>query len=362
MKRKPLLPIISLLAATALATPALAQQTKMLTADKHNEYGLVYSLPVTAMEFQVTARRTVVTAGPYYQYAKKFIGTDKTPKEDSESWEILSVKAYPYGVPDPEQQYLMQLKPGALTSICVDEDGMLLAINTQVAAPGRPTPPDDTPLNSNVKPREYLQYVNEDFIASQSSAKQAQMLSESLMEVRDAKVSLTRGTAETMPTDGRQLELMLNSLAHQEAALTAAFTGTVSEQTVTRSFTAVPAEDGRTILFRMSDFAGFTDEDDLSGDPVYLDVKVIREGELPLDSKGEEKKLPKDAVVYNIPGAASVSLILKGKTLWKGDVDMAQMGTRFGLSPTLFSDRKERSQAVFNPVTGALEQISETND
>lgn len=41
------------------------------------------------------------------------------------------------------------------------------------------------------------------------------MLAESLMEIREAKVSLTRGTAETMPTDGRQLELMLESLRHQ---------------------------------------------------------------------------------------------------------------------------------------------------
>ncbi len=87
------------------------------------------------------------------------------------------------------------------------------------AAPEIPENPD--PVNI----REYLQYVDEDFIASQSSVKQAQMLAENLMEIRDAKTSLTRGTAETMPTDGRQPELMLESLRHQEAAMTAAFTG-----------------------------------------------------------------------------------------------------------------------------------------
>ena len=52
------------------------------------------------------------------------------------------------------------------------------------------------------------------------------MLAESLMEIRDSYLSLTRGTADNMPTDGRQLELMLNSLHDQESALTAAFTGT----------------------------------------------------------------------------------------------------------------------------------------
>lgn len=353
-----------LLAATALclAIPATAQQTRTLTADKHNEYGLVYTLPVTAVRFDVTARHTVSHAGPYFQYAKKYIGTDKVVKEDSEHWEILSVKATPVGIPDTENEYLMQLKPGALTSICVADDGMLLAINRDVDAPAAPELPEDTRLKSEVGPRDYLQFVNEDFLASQSSAKQAQMLSESLMEVRDAKISLTRGTAETMPTDGRQLELMLNSLSQQEASMTAAFLGTVESQTVTRSFVFTPGEPGRSVLFRMSDFAGFVAADDYSGEPVYVNVKVTRRGEMPVDDKGDEKKVPRDAVIYNIPGAATVSLSHSGKTLWSGDLECSQYGIQFGLQPTLFSDRKVRSYAVFDPATGALVKIAEVTE
>lgn len=353
-----------LLAATALclAIPATAQQTRTLTSDKHNEYGLVYTLPVTAVRFDVTARHTVSHAGPYFQYAKKYIGTDKVVKEDSEHWEILSVKATPVGIPDTENEYLMQLKPGALTSICVADDGMLLAINRDVDAPAAPELPEDTRLKSEVGPRDYLQFVNEDFLASQSSAKQAQMLSESLMEVRDAKISLTRGTAETMPTDGRQLELMLNSLSQQEASMTAAFLGTVESQTVTRSFVFTPGEPGRSVLFRMSDFAGFVGADDYSGEPVYVNVKVTRRGEMPVDDKGDEKKVPRDAVIYNIPGAATVSLSYGGKTLWSGDLECSQYGIQFGLQPTLFSDRKARSYAVFDPATGALVKIAEVTE
>lgn len=356
--------IAAILAGGASLTPltAHAQQTRTLTADKHNEYGLVYTLPVTALRFDVTARHTVSHAGPYFQYAKKFIGTDKVVKEDSERWEILSVTATPVGVPDTETEYLMQLKPGALTSICVADNGMLLAINHEAEAPEAPSVPEDTRLKAEVGPKDYLQFVNEDFLASQSSAKQAQMLSENLMEVRDAKVSLTRGTAETMPTDGRQLELMLNSLSQQEASMTAAFLGTTESQTVTRSFMFVPDDEGRSVLFRMSDFAGFVEPDDYSGDPVYVNIEVTRQGELPVDAKGEEKKLPKDAVVYNIPGAAKISLSLGGKTLWSGEVQCSQYGVQFGLQPTLFSDRKERSYAIFDPATGALVKIAEVTE
>lgn len=354
--------IFTLALAAMMMPTAYAQQTKLLTADKHNEYGLVYTLPVTALEIEVTAQRTIKKVGPYYQYAKKFIGTDKVIKEDSESWTITGVRVAPYGVPDNDNRYLMQLKSGAVTYICVDDNGMLLAINRDVPVPAAGAPaysPAENPKSDKVEINEYLQYVNEDFIASQSSAKQAQMLAESLMEIREAKIALTRGTAETMPQDGKQLELMLNSLTHQEAAITAAFTGITETETVTSSYTFTPQEDGRQILFRMSDFAGFVGADDYSGDPVYLTVKITNRGELPVDAKGEEKKLPKDAVIYNVPGAAQITLSSLGRTLYDKELEFAQFGVKFGLNPALFSAKKNRSFATFNAITGALEEIGE---
>ena len=105
------------MAMMAAASPAIAQQTKLLTAEKHNEYGIVYTLPVTALDIEVTAVREVRKAGPYYQYAKKYVGTDKVVKEDSEEWTIKSVNVRPYGIPDPDARYLMQLKPGSVTYI-----------------------------------------------------------------------------------------------------------------------------------------------------------------------------------------------------------------------------------------------------
>lgn len=347
----------------ASLSPVSAQQTKILTADKHNEYGLVYSLPVTAFDIEVTATREVRKAGPYYQYAKKYVGTDVVVKEDAEIWTIESVKVRPYGVADDGSRYLMQLKAGATAYIGVASDGMLLSIN---CPPENETASSPTTAGTKegevLSDREYLQYVDEDFIASQSSAKQAQMLAESLMEIRDAKISLTRGTADAMPTDGKQLELMLNSLRHQEAAITAAFLGNVTKETVVRNYSFVPEEDGREVLFRMSDFAGFVSSDDYSGEPVYVNVKVISEATLPVDAKGEVKKMPKDAVAYCLPGTASLSISHKGKNLFSKEYDMSQFGVVFGLNPDLFSDKKDPSYAVFDPATGGLKEIGSMKD
>lgn len=345
--------------ACLVASSAMAQSTKVLTAEKSNDYGLVYSLPTTALEVEVTASHQVGKKGPYYLYAKKSIGTDKAIAEDFEKWEILDVKVRPYGVSDSGTQYLMQLRPGALTSITVDQNGMLLAINKEVESTSA-SKGDNNNATEKVKwptGSEYLDFVDEDFVASKSSAKQAQLLAESLMEVRDSKLALTRGTADAMPADGKQMELMLASLGEQEAALTAAFTGSVASEKVVRKFTFVPDGDSKQILFRMSDFAGFVDSDDLSGDPVYIQIETLNEAAVPVDAKGEPKKLPKNAVIYNIPGSAQVTISAIGKTLFEKEIQMSQLGMTFGLDPALFTDKKEPSFAVFDPVTGALLEI-----
>ncbi|MDE5774551.1 MAG: DUF4831 family protein [Muribaculaceae bacterium] len=349
--------IVAAVVLSTIPTALQAQQTKLLTAEKHNEYGLVYSLPVTALDIQVTARKEVLTAGPYAAYARKYIGTDKVITRDAERWTITDVTVTPYGILDTDSKYLMQLKPGAVTYICVSEDGMLLSINKEPVAPAPRSAQRPAPSVNTFTGKEYLKYVNEDFTASQSSAKQAQMLSESLMEARDAHISLTRGTADNMPVDGRQLELMLASLQAQEDALTAAFTGTATSETLTHSFTYIPEDEGDEILFRFADFKGFTDATDFAGAPVNISVKITAEGVLPTDANGNTKQMPKDAVRYCIPGTALITLSYEGRTLYSKSLDFSQFGVEFGLNPSLFTDKKEPSYAIFNSATGAVMEI-----
>lgn len=342
----------------AAASAVSAQTTKVLTAEKANEYGIVYSLPQTALEIEVTAVHEVAKKGPFYPYAKKFIGASDVVKEDSESWTLTDVKVRPYGVPDSEVQYLMQLRPGALTFLEVSDDGMLLAINKKVGTPAA-KPQDKLPQQQVKWPTgsEYLKFVDEDFVASKSSNKQAQLLAEALMEVREAKLALTRGTADAMPADGRQMELMLASLSEQEDAMTAAFTGSHASESVTRSFTFLPVQDDRQVLFRLSSFAGFVDADDLSGAPVFIEVKIVDAPEMPVDARGLPKKLPKNAVIYNLPGTALISVQAGGKKIFEKEMQFGQFGSTFGLDPALFTDKKEPSFAVFDPVTGALKEV-----
>lgn len=353
------LALCTVLTAVSITDTAFAQQTKLLTAEKHNEYGLVYSLPITALEISITAEKETLIAGPYSNYAKKYIAADKVIAESGEKWTIKNISVRPYGAvnPDEQSQFLMQLKPGSTTFIGVSSDGMLLSLNKEPETPAKEpayTPaPDEAPLSG----KEYLRYVDEDFIASQSTAKQAQMLGENIMEIRDAYISLTRGTADNMPVDGRQLELMLQSLKEQETALTAAFTGCSYSESVTRTFTFLPEDDEEVTLLRFSDFKGFCAPTDYAGIPVTLSTVVTARGSLPTDAEGREKMIPKDAIQYCIPGNARISIIMEGETLYNKELEFAQFGLRFGLDPKLFTDKKSPSFATFNPITGGLMEL-----
>lgn len=354
----------NLLAVLFLATPAFSQQTKVLTAEKHNEYGLVYSLPTTALQIKVKARRETKKAGPYNLYAKKFLGSSNAIAEDAVSTSILSVEVVPVGVKAESTQYLMQLKAGVLTYIGVDENGMLLSIN---AAPEAPAPIERTTQRmvsstSTGNVDDYLQYVDMDFVAAQSSMKQAEMIANSLMDVRDAYLSLTRGTADNMPTDGRQLELMLNSLKEQEDALTRAFTGAVEVTEFEDEYLYIPEKDGEEVLCRISDFEGFVDKDDFTGFPLYIKTEITSEGSLPEDVNGEPKKMPKDAVIYAIPGAANITVYTDSNRFYNKELEFSQFGTVFGLAPSLFTDKKAPSYARFSPVTGALLEIGKASE
>lgn len=336
-----------------------AQATRSLTADKTNDYGIVYSLPKTGLEITASATVTMTKAGPFYQYAAKFIGTDKVVREDGVKWTLGEVNLRPYGVADPEESYVMQLKPGASVSVNVAEDGMLLGINTQAEPPYQPTVFRPAPPKPDPKPiDEYLKYVDEDFLACQSTYKQAEMLASTLMEIREARIALTRGTAETMPTDGRQLELMLAGLQDQEDAIKRAFTGETVTETYSRNFLVLPNDEGETVVCRFSEFSGFVDADDLSGAPLSLTIKIVSEPELPVDVRGEVKKLPKDAVIYNIPASARVNCSYDGRKLVEREQQFGQFGITFGLAPTLFTDKKEPYSATFVPETGALSRVS----
>ena len=349
---------LTLMAAACIASTS-AQTTQKLTAGKINEYGLIYSLPVTTVDVTLEAEKTVKTPGEFFKYAKKYLGTEPIT-ESSTAYELKSVNIIPRGITDPDERYLVQFKAGTTPFMMVNDQNMPLCINTdqvpETPAPLLPVAVDAQPTILELPVAK--QAVTAEMLQSPSSAKRAELAAARIYELRETRSEILSGNAENMPADGQAMQLVLDNLAAQEEALTAMFLGTVQKSTEITTVNVTPGPTNpRNVIARLSMTDGFVDPDNLSGAPIYIDIAVTERGELPKNEKGEEKRFPKGGLAYRIPGKATVSVSYDGKQRASRPVEVAQYGVVFGLDPNLFTDKKAPAYALFNPITGALTEI-----
>ena len=349
------------LSACLMTTATLgAQTTQKFSASKANDYGLVYSLPTTVLDITIEAEHVVKEPGEYYLYAKKYLNVDNPIIQRSEGWTVKSVTVNARGVANNSERYLMQFKPGYTPYLIMDEDNIPLAINTEdVSLPADPVLPEPvaavpTPLQTSAA----RQVITAEMLQSQSVAKRAELAAQRIYELRQSRSDLITGQADQMPPDGKAMQIVIDEIAAQEAALTAMFVGTTQTETAVNTITYTPGDDvSRKVLARVSAIGGIVDASDLSGDPVTLSLRVTERGKMPLNEKGAPKEFPKGGIAYCIPGSASLSISFRGETLWEGSIDAAQYGIVFGLDPKSFSDKKAPSYLILNPVTGAIREL-----
>lgn len=347
-----------ILAAACVGLNAAAQKTEKLTASKGNDYGLVYTLPKTAVDITVETETTVKARGEFANYARMRLGIDNAVTEPSTRVTVKSIKIGTRGVPDSDNRWIAQFKPGSTVSILLDEGGIPLAINADAVDGAQPrelpkaVPMPVSPLDKPVA----QQVLTQEMIRSTSLSKKAELAAQRIYELREQRNELISGNVDNMPADGASLKVALDALAEQEEALTAMFAGTTLTGTQVSTFSFVPSshEVADSVVARISPVDGITDSDDLRGIPLTVSIRVISRGELPVNDKGEAKKFPKGGVAYNIPGAAEITVSFGGKVMGTKTVDLAQLGTTFGIDPDLFTHKKSPMQATFSPITGAL--------
>lgn len=349
--------------AALVCLPGVAQTTQRLTADKTNEYGLIYSLPLTVVDITLETEHTIKTPGIFNNYAQRYLGLNDAVKKPSHEVIIKSVTINTRGTADPENRWTAQFKSGTPVTMTLTDDGVPLAINTDGNTPATPKLPTPkaaapSPLDSPAA----REAVTEEMTRATTQSKKAELAAARIFELRERRSDIFNGDADNLPPDGKATELVLSGLSAQEAALTAMFAGVTTNFTEVSTVTFTPGreEQPKVLLTRVSPLDGVVAKDNLSGIPVYVKYEILSMGKLPINEKGEVKKFPKGGVAYNIPGSARISIIFNDRVLASTDIDVAQLGATFGIDPSLFSDKKAPANAVFSPVTGAIVKLSTT--
>lgn len=339
-----------------------AQTTQRLTADKTNEYALVYSLPMTVVDVTIETEHTIKKPGEFQNYATRYLGLegDNVVRKAEHSVSVKSVTITPRGTADPENRWQVQFKSGSVPTMILMDDGVPLSINSDVDAPALPNlpvavPAKPTPLEGAAA----REAVTEAMTRSTTLGKKAEAASTRIFELRERRNDIFSGDSDAMPPDGQATQLILTGLSDQEAALTAMFAGTVQTFTEVSTVTFTPGkeDEGKVLLVRISPLDGIVAKDDLSGIPLYLSYQILTRGKLPVNEKGEVKKFPKGGVAYTIPGTARITLHFNNAVIGQADIDVAQLGATFGIDPSLFTDKKAPAYAEFSPVTGAIVRL-----
>lgn len=333
-----------------------AQETVKVTANKFNGYGIVYSLPKTAIDVRATVTRSVEKPGPFAQFAQKYLGQSPTVTQERTVWQIENIDILPKGIADPEKKYAIQLKKENRTAFYLNEEGMLVSINRAPApAPTRPAPsPEKAAKKEQKLAAEYAQLYTETMLISSSTRNMAEAAAQQIYLLREYRLDLLTGNSDEIP-QGQSFEIILREMDKREALLTSLFLGTVETETLVEDIVIDP-ENKNSVAFRFSERKGILPADDLSGEPIYVSTEVKEVIEAPTDSKGKVIAPASNALVYITPGKADVKVSYKGETLCQKEIPMAQLGAAYGIDPSVFNG-SGAVEATFCPESGALLHI-----
>ncbi len=348
--------------AILIAIPSYAQSTVKMSAVKGNNYGVAYSLPKTAITVTATVNKKIRKAGEFYQYAERYLDARNPILKDETIYELVSVDAAIAGIPDKENSYLVEFKPGSGSAfVTLTKDGLICAINEELnfTPEKTETPVANTPEAPVVNPKTYL---SEEILRAGSTAKQAELVAKQIYRLRESKTDILTGEAENMPPDGNAYKLVMSQIDEQERALTSMFTGTETVETIKKEFTVIPGENNidKQIVFRFSGKLGIVETDNLAGAPVTLSLtnKNTQDQEVLTlkDQKALEKKFS-NGIIYNIPGKANLKIEFDNRPLIQKECDVIQFGTQDVLADKMLSNSKTPVKVIFYPDLGAIRQI-----
>jgi len=336
-----------------------AQQTVRMNAIKANDYGVIYSLPKTSLVVTLKVKKTVYNRGEFYQFAQRYLNIDPITESRTE-FTLEDVMVTNRGVVDKDNSFMVIFRSNSVAPyVYLTQDGLISTINTDPESEKTPSFDLPAPSPAPLNPRRFL---SEETLMAGSTAKQAELVSKQIFELRRSRNDILIGEADNMPPDGEAYKVVMEQINDQEKALTEMFSGSTQTEYFTKEIVIIPTEKeiDKMIIGRFSEKLGPVDADNLAGAPVYLTLRnKTQKVETILSDKDKERLAKKlsEGVVYNVPGKAQLTLEFKNKTLKNLETDIVQFGTKDVLAKKMFDNMKQPIKVVFYPDLGAIKQI-----
>lgn len=341
-----------------LSLPTLATaQIQRYNATAENDYGIIYTLPQTEYIVTTTILHKQFTPGELAPWSAKYLGKEATVQERNQ-YELLDIRVQTIGVADTTKRYVVSFDKRTVAPFAgLMPNGVLYSINGSAQPASTPeafTPP------SYPQPDRQMPALPREYSLAVSKSKRAELAATYLYEVREHAMSIVSGSVDQMPKDGESMRLILDKLKTEEQRCLRLFEGDTTYRVQTVSYRIIPEQsdmNGR-LLFRLSEQWGIVPDNDLSGEPLTYDLRIL-ERSPELDPKERAKREKLDGIVYNLPGTAELSLSYKGVNLLRERVSITQVGTIQSLAKKMFNIKEGSTTAVYlDPHSGALLRVT----
>lgn len=310
---------------------------------------VVYSLPSTTIALEVTAEHESYQAGPYAQYAKKYLGID-VRGASGDFYKIKSVRMVPYIEADPTVSAAVNLQGSKVASanfLQMASQGLVVLSDSYTGKPAQwrfPATVDardffagtasnidntSTVLYKTVMGAEGIEKipVKQEQAVVKSLEKKAEETAEMIFKLRQKRVDIITGDTDAT-FSGEAMGAALAEIKRLEEEYMSMFVGksVFDEQSVV--FDVVPQASNQKhiyIAFRISETQGLLHPNNMQGRPVVLELVKDKEPIAPT-AVSEAAMNTKGRVAYRKPVTVVAKVMDGQKVLLQTRVPVYQLG------------------------------------
>ncbi len=349
-----------------------------------DKQGLFYTLPNTLIQVKVKVLKTEYIAGPYSEYASKYLDLADVNTSDYNEYEIIDLKLSTESVPDPDHVYFAEITEKfakAEKSVLLSLSSAGMAMDLLGNLPGKPLKDySGVSVKSATDKDDFFKYFAETNLFEQfdtiirkvvvdtitvekmyfdskwvekSDEQKAVEAANKISRIREARFNLLTGYQE-IPYEAEALAYMDTQLEKMESEYLSLFTGVSLKKKLVYSFSVKPQtmENSRTIpVFVFSERSGLKDVSAAGGEVVNLKIEAIGNyGVLNSVTESRNTSGNEKGFFYRIPVMAKVKIKISNDLQTESVIPIGQFGPVSYLPPNVTS-------VQFHPETGGVKTI-----
>lgn len=316
---------------------------------------VIYSLPSTTINLNVTAEKENFIAGPYAKYAQKYLGAPAR-SANAVSYSLKEVSVKPYVEIDPAETYnLKGAGESALSASFLQmcSQGIVLYSDSKESKKDEwrfpSTASEDafsskdlgenltsatTTLYKNVKSGNGFSKVavQQSEVVEKSLEKKAAEAAQRIFDLRKSRIQIVTGDTDATYS-GEAMGAALKEITRLEQEYLSLFYG-ISETSLQKmNFDVVPTVTNPKqmyVAFRLSETEGLLPSSDVTGRPIILELVTEQKATVP--EMAAAKKSSGLQVTYRIPVTVTAKLIDNQKVLLQTRIPVYQLGTKMTIT------------------------------